>query len=99
MAALQVRDTIENRGKKNYALPSLVVVDVSRLGETSRLLSDEGIAAFQNVVDSCDLGNLRSVLLVRSVLTADGLVPVCHRLDPSVALAAAAYCWESTSHP
>lgn len=91
MAALQVKDTIEKKGKKSYSLPSIVVVDVSRLGETSRLLTDEGIAAFQAVVDGCDLGNLKGALLVRSVMTAETLVPVCWRLvDEPAGLAVAA---------
>jgi hypothetical protein len=89
-AALQVKDTIEKKGKKNYSVPSLVVVDVSRLGETSRWLTDEGIAAFQAVVESCELGNLRGAMLVRSTLTAEAIVPLCQRLDKSVVLAAAA---------
>jgi hypothetical protein len=36
MAALLVRDRIEAKGRKNYTLPSIVVVDVSRLGEAGR---------------------------------------------------------------
>jgi hypothetical protein len=87
MAALQVRDTVEKKGQKIYSAPSIVVVDVSRLGETSRLLSDEGIAAFQAVLDGCDLGNLHGALLVRSVLTAENLWPICSRLDTSAAVA------------
>jgi hypothetical protein len=89
MASLQVRDTIERKGQKTYSAPSIVIVDVSRLGETSRLLSDEGAAAFQAVLDGCDLGNLNGALLIRSVLTAECVTPICSRLDPSVALAAA----------
>jgi len=98
-AALQVKDTIEKKGQKNYPLPSLLVVDVSRLGETSRWLADEGIAAFRAVVDSCEMGNLRGVLLVRSVLTAGGILPLCHRLDKSVALAAAAVILGADAKP
>jgi hypothetical protein len=44
MATLQVKDTIEEKGGKPYSLPSIVVVDVSRLGEASRLLGPEGSA-------------------------------------------------------
>jgi len=87
MAALQVKNTIENKGQNTYSVPSIVVVDVSRLGETSRLFNDEGITGFQAVLDGCNLGNLYGALLVRSVLTAENLWPVCSRLDASAASA------------
>ena len=32
MAALQIKDPIEKKGRKTYGLPSIVVLDVSRLG-------------------------------------------------------------------
>jgi hypothetical protein len=70
MVALQVQDTIKKKGGKPYSLPSIAVVDVSRLGETSRLLSPEGISKYQDVIDNCDLGSLRGVLLVRTTLTS-----------------------------
>jgi hypothetical protein len=44
MAALQVEDKVEGKGKKKYESPSIAVVDISRLGETSRLLAADGIA-------------------------------------------------------
>jgi hypothetical protein len=90
MVALQVQDTIKKKGAKPYSLPSIAVVDVSRLGETSRLLSPEGISKYQDVIDNCDLGNLRGVLVVRTKLTSRVIEPVCWRLDESVCLTAGA---------
>jgi hypothetical protein len=90
MVALQVQDTIKKKGGKPYSLPSIAVVDVSRLGETSRLLSPEGISKYQGVIDNCDLGNLRGVLLVRTTLTSRVIEPLCWRLEESVRLAAGA---------
>jgi hypothetical protein len=79
MATLQVKDTLEEKGRKPYSLPSIVVVDVSQLGETSRLLSAEGIAKYQDVLDNCDLGNLRGALLVKTTLTSRVIEPLCWR--------------------
>jgi hypothetical protein len=90
MAALQVKDTIEKKGRKTYDLPSVLVVDVSRLGETSRLLSPEGLTKFQEVLDNCDLGNLRGALLVRTTLTSQVIEPLRWHDDELVVLAAGA---------
>jgi len=50
MAALQVKDTVEGKGKKNYESPSIAVVDISRLGETSRMLGADGIPRYQQTL-------------------------------------------------
>ncbi len=39
MAALQIKDPVENKGRKTYALPSIVVLDVSRLGYAGQMPS------------------------------------------------------------
>jgi hypothetical protein len=90
MAALQVKDTVEGKGKKRYESPSIAVVDISRLGETSRLLSADGVARYQQTLDDCNLGNLRGALLVRTTLTSRAIEPLCARIDGPVKLAALA---------
>jgi hypothetical protein len=80
MAALQVKDTVEGKGKKKYESPSIAVVDISRLGETSRLLGADGIARYQQILDDCNLGNLRGALLVRTTLTSRAIEPLCAAL-------------------
>jgi hypothetical protein len=87
MAALQVKDTVEGKGKKKYESPSIAVVDISRLGETSRLLGADGIARYQQILDDCNLGNLRGALLVRTTLTSRAIEPLCARIDGPVELA------------
>jgi hypothetical protein len=92
LAALQIKDTIEEKGRKSYALPSTLVLDVSRLGNAGLMITEAGIAEFQKVLDGCDLGSLGGVLVVRSQLTAEILEAVCWRGDGSrpVTLAAGA---------
>jgi hypothetical protein len=86
MAAWQVKDTVEEKGKKEYESPSIVVVDISRLGETSRLLGADGITRYQQILDDCNLGNLRGALLVRTTLASQVIEPLCARLeDPMLA--------------
>jgi hypothetical protein len=87
MAARQVNDTVERKGKKKYQWPSVVVVDISRLGETSRLLGADAIARYQQILDDCDLGNLRGALLVRTTLASRVIEPICTRLEGPVQLA------------
>jgi len=84
MAALQIQDAIVKRGRKAYALPTIVVVDVSRLGETGRLLSVDRIRKLQDVLDDCDLGGLRGALVVRSASPSRLIEPLCWRGDESV---------------
>ena len=86
MAAIQVKDTVQRKGTKTYQSPSIAVVDISRLGETSRLLGPDGIARYQQIMDECNLVNLRGVLLVRTTLTSRAIEPLCSRLeDPELA--------------
>lgn len=84
MAALQIQDAIVKRGRKAYPLPTIVVVDVSRLGETGRLLSVDRIRKLQDVLDDCDLGGLRGALVVRSASPSRIIEPLCWRGDESV---------------
>jgi hypothetical protein len=88
MASMQVKDTIEGKGKKKYAWPSIAVVDISRLGETSRLLDADGIARYQQTLDECNLGNLQGALLVRTTLASQVIEPLCARIENSAQLAA-----------
>jgi len=90
MAALQIKDPIENKGKKAYTIPSIVVLDVSRLGWAGQQPLGPWTGKFQDVLDACDLGNLRGALVVRSELTSQGLEPLCWRGDGSLAVAAGA---------
>jgi hypothetical protein len=90
MAAMQVKNTVEGKGKKRYDSPSIAVVDISRLGETSRLLSADGIAKYQQTLDDCNLGNLRGALLVRTTLTSRFIESLCARIDGPEELAALA---------
>jgi hypothetical protein len=39
MAASQIKDTVEKKGRKTYALPSILVLDVSRLWVTRSVTS------------------------------------------------------------
>jgi hypothetical protein len=90
MAALQIKDPIEKKGKKTYAIPSIVVLDVSRLGEAGQRPLGPWTGNFQDVLDGCDLGNLRGVLVVRSELTSQNLEPLCWRGDDLAVVAASA---------
>jgi hypothetical protein len=90
MAALQIKDSIERKGRKTYALPSIVVLDVSRLGQAGREPADASwMGKFQDVLDACDLGNLSGALVVRSELVSENLHPLCWRGDDSLAAIAA----------
>ncbi len=76
MAALQIKDTVEKKGRKTYALPSILVLDVSRLGYAGQMLTEPGIAKFQEQLDSCEFGNLGGVLVVRATELGDPGRPV-----------------------
>jgi hypothetical protein len=45
MDALQIRDTVEKKGRKAYALPSILVLDVSRLGTRARCPPGHGLSS------------------------------------------------------
>ncbi len=51
MAALQIKDTVEEKGRKTYALPSILVLYVSRLGYAGQMLTEAGIGKFQDELD------------------------------------------------
>jgi hypothetical protein len=91
MAALQIKDPIEKKGSKPYALPSIVVLDVSRLGAAGQAPADASwMGKFQDVLDACELGNLSGALVVRSELVSENLHPLCWRGEESLAATAAA---------
>lgn len=89
MAALQIKDPIEKKGSKPYALPSIVVLDVSRLGAAGKVPADASwMGKFQDVLDGCELGNLRGAVVMRSELVSELLHPVCWRGDNQILAAA-----------
>jgi hypothetical protein len=89
MAALQIKDTVEKKGSKTYLLPSILVLDVSRLGYAGQMLTGPGTVNFQEVLDGCELGNLGGVLVIRSQLTSEILEALCWRGENSLPLALA----------
>ena len=90
MAALHIKDPIEKKGRKTYGLPSIVVLDVSRLGSAGQAPADASwTGKFQDVLDACELGNLNGALVVRSELMSELLQPLCWRGEESLAAAAA----------
>ena len=91
MAALQIKDPIEKKGRKTYGLPSIVVLDVSRLGPAGQAPVDASwTRKFRDELNACELGNLSGALVVRSELTSEILQPLCWRGEESLAAAAAA---------
>jgi hypothetical protein len=90
MAALQIKAPIEKKGAKAYGLPSIIVLDVSRLGAAGQQPLGPWTGEFQEVLDACDLGNLGGALVVRSELTSQELVPLCWRGDSSLSVAVGA---------
>lgn len=91
-AALQIKDPIErDKGRKTYALPSIVVLNVSRVGAVGQEPADASwMGKFQEVLDECKLGNLSGALVVRSELVSEILHPLCWRGEESLLDAAAA---------
>lgn len=90
MAALQIKDPIENKGRKTYKLPSIVVLDVSRLGYAGQMPAGPWTGKFQDVLDACKMGNLGGALVVRSQLTTEHLEALSWQGDASLSLAAGA---------
>jgi hypothetical protein len=91
MAARQIKDPIEKKGRKAYALPSIVVLDVSRLGTAGQEPAGASWThKFQDELDACQLGNLRGALVVRSALTSEFIEPLCWRGEQALAPAVAA---------
>lgn len=89
MAALQIKDTVEKKGRKAYTLPSILVLDISRLGYAGQASAGPWIAEFQDVLDGCNIGNLGGVLVTRSQLTSEVLEALCWRGGLTRALALA----------
>jgi hypothetical protein len=91
MATLQVKDPIEKKGRKAYARPSIVVLDVSRLAAVGKAPADASwMGKFQDALDACELGNLSGALVVRSELLSENLHPLCWRGEKTLVAAAAA---------
>ena len=90
MAALQIKDPVEKKGRKTYGLPSIVVLDMSRLGSAGQAPAEASwTGKFQDVLDACELGNLGGVLVVRSELRSEVLDPLCWRGEQPLAQATA----------
>jgi hypothetical protein len=88
MAALQIKDPIEKKGRKSYRLPSMLVLDVSRLGAAGPA-DASWMGKFQDVLDTCDLRHLSGALVVRSELLPENLHPLCWRGEESLTAATA----------
>jgi hypothetical protein len=104
MAALMIKDKVEkDKALKTYSLPSIPVLDISRLGEAGRMplgvrnvkelftgaTTPSWPTEFQAVLDGCTLGNLSGVLVVRSQLGVQAVEPLCLRGEVSPPVAAA----------
>lgn len=90
-AARQIKDPIEKKGRKAYGPPSIVVLDVSRLGSAGQEPTDASwTRKFQDELDACQLGNLSGALVVRSQLTSEFIEPLCWRGEQALAPAVAA---------
>ena len=50
MAARQIKDPVENKGRKTYTLPSIVVLDMSRQGYAGQMPAGPWTAKFQDVL-------------------------------------------------
>jgi hypothetical protein len=87
MAALQIKDTVEKKGRKAYALPSILVLDISRLGYAGQVIAGSWIAEFQGCAGrlrhrqpwrrpddpiTADLGSPGSPVLARRAHTRAG---------------------------
>ena len=93
MTARMIQDRVEEKGRKSCSLPSILVLDASRLGEAGRMppgirrLSDlfgetpvePWTTEFQSMLDECELGQLDGVLMVRSDLQSQVIQPLCWR--------------------
>jgi hypothetical protein len=91
MAALQIKDSIEKKGRKTYALPSIVVLDVSRLGAAGQMPAEASwMGRFQNILDTCELGNLDGAVVMRSELVTENVHPLCWRGEESLVAATVA---------
>jgi hypothetical protein len=60
---------------KPYSLPSIAVLGRLPARRDEPAAQPGGISKYQDVIDNCDLGNLRGVLLVRTTLTSRVIEP------------------------
>jgi hypothetical protein len=89
-----IKDKIEkDKALGSYSLPSILVLDISWLGEVGRMplrmrnVEELFTAAtmspwptgFQAVLDGCMLSNLSGVPVVRSQLAVQAIEPLCWR--------------------
>jgi hypothetical protein len=68
-AAREITDTVGGKARKTYAVDSALAIDVSRLGWAGRWPADPSwTAIFGQVLDDCDWGPLKGIILFRSPL-------------------------------
>jgi hypothetical protein len=66
-AAREITDTVGGKARKTYAVDSALAIDVSRLGWAGRWPADPSwTAIFGQVLDDCDWGPLKGIILFRS---------------------------------
>jgi hypothetical protein len=81
-AARELTGTVGGKARKNYAVDSVLAIDVSRLGWAGRWPADPfWTAIFGHVLDDCDWGPLNGIILFRSPLF-DPLSPESQILEP-----------------
>jgi hypothetical protein len=90
LASMQIRDKVKEKARKTYDKPSIVVLDVSRLGEVGRSDDAAWTEALTAELHACDLGSVGGVLVVRTVLTSRAIVPLAWRGEPDLLQAAGA---------
>lgn len=104
MAAKMIKDTIEKeKADTDYSLPSILVLDISRLGNAGKMppgvrsvadlftgaKKEPWTTEFQAELNKCNLGKLKGVLIVRSNLRSQTIEPLCWRGEESPATSAA----------
>jgi hypothetical protein len=95
-AARELTSTVHGKAGKAYAVDSVLAIDVSRLGWAGRWPADPSwTTIFAQVIDECDWGPLKGIILFRSPLwdhadpAVQVLEPLCVRGDDMALLVTA----------
>lgn len=95
-AARELTNTVQGKAGKAYAVDSVLAIDVSRLGWAGQWPADSSwTTIFAQVLDECDWGPLKGIILFRSPLwnhtdpAAQMLEPLCVRGDDMALLVTA----------